>query len=76
VALMTDGAGSLMRLKQMLPIRTRFVLDYFHVAMKLRHIDQCIGADSAASAVAGWVPIRTLRPLRFPARLFVDWAAR
>jgi hypothetical protein len=43
VALMTDGAGSLMRLKQMLPIRTRFVLDYFHVAMKLRHIDQCIG---------------------------------
>src|ERR1017187_6467350 len=43
VALMTDGAGSLMRLKQMLPIRTRFVLDYFHVAMKLRHSDPGIG---------------------------------
>jgi hypothetical protein len=25
-------------------VPTRFVLDYFHVSMKLRHIDQCIGA--------------------------------
>jgi hypothetical protein len=40
---MTDGAESLLRLKALLPIRTRFVLDYFHVSMKLRHIDQCIG---------------------------------
>jgi hypothetical protein len=43
IALMTDGAESLLRLKALLPIRTRFVLDYFHVSMKLRHIDQCIG---------------------------------
>jgi len=27
----------------MLPMKTRFVLDYFHVAMKLRHIDQFVG---------------------------------
>jgi hypothetical protein len=27
-----------------LPVKTRFVLDYFQVSMKLRHIDQCIGA--------------------------------
>ena len=43
IALMTDGAESLLRLKPLLPVRTRFVLDYFHVSMKLRHIDQCIG---------------------------------
>ncbi len=43
IALMTDGAESLLRLKALLPIRTHFVLDYFHVSMKLRHIDQCIG---------------------------------
>src|ERR1022692_2442672 len=43
VVLMTDGAESLLRLKQLLPIPTRFVLDYFHVAMKMRHVDQCIG---------------------------------
>jgi hypothetical protein len=43
VNLMTDGAGSLLRLQRMLPMKTRFVLDYFHVAMKLRHIDQCVG---------------------------------
>jgi hypothetical protein len=42
-ALMTDGAESLVRLKSLLPVPTRFVLDYFHVSMKLRHIDQCIG---------------------------------
>jgi hypothetical protein len=41
---MTDGAESLLRLKAILPIPTRFVLDYFHVSMKLRHIDQCLGA--------------------------------
>ena len=40
---MTDGAGSLLRPKQLLPIPTRFVLDYFHVAMKIRHVDLCIG---------------------------------
>jgi hypothetical protein len=40
---MTDGAESLLRLKSLLPVPTRFVLDYFHVSMKLRHIDQCIG---------------------------------
>jgi hypothetical protein len=40
---MTDGAGLLMRVKRMLPFKTRYVLDYFHIAMKLRHIDQCIG---------------------------------
>ena len=40
---MTDGAGSLMRLKRMLPFKTRYVLDYFHIAMKIRHVDQCIG---------------------------------
>jgi hypothetical protein len=44
IALMTDGAESLLRLKAFLPVPTRFVLDYFHVSMKLRHIDQCIGA--------------------------------
>jgi hypothetical protein len=42
-ALMTDGAESLLRLKKLLPIPTRSVLDYFHVAMKVRHADQCIG---------------------------------
>jgi hypothetical protein len=42
-ALMTDGAESLLRLKQLLQIPTKFVLDYFHVAMKVRHVDQCIG---------------------------------
>jgi hypothetical protein len=40
---MTDGAESLLRLKKLLPVPTRPVLDYFHVAMKVRHIDQCIG---------------------------------
>jgi hypothetical protein len=44
IALMTDGAESLLRLRAYLPVPTRFVLDYFHVSMKLRHIDQCIGA--------------------------------
>jgi hypothetical protein len=44
IALMTDGAESLLRLKAFMPVPTRFVLDYFHVSMKLRHIDQCIGA--------------------------------
>src|ERR1017187_1429693 len=43
VNLMTDGAASHLRLQRMLPMKTRFVLDYFHVAMKLRHIDQCVG---------------------------------
>ena len=43
VNVMTDGAGSLLRLKAMLPMKTRFALDYFHVAMKLRHIDQSVG---------------------------------
>jgi hypothetical protein len=42
-ALMTDGAESLLRLKALLPVPTRLVLDYFHVAMKVRHADQCIG---------------------------------
>jgi hypothetical protein len=42
IALMTDGAESLLRLKAFMPVPTRFVLDYFHVSMKLRHIDQCI----------------------------------
>jgi len=41
---MTDGAESLLRLRTFLPVPTRFVLDYFHVSMELRHIDQCIGA--------------------------------
>lgn len=44
IALMTDGAESLLRLRAFLPVPTRFVLDYFHVSMKLRHLDQCIGA--------------------------------
>jgi hypothetical protein len=44
IALMTDGAESLLRLKAFMPVPTRFVLDYFHVSMKLRHIDHCIGA--------------------------------
>jgi hypothetical protein len=39
---MTDGAESLLRLKKLLPVPTRLVLDYFHVAMKVRHADQCI----------------------------------
>jgi hypothetical protein len=43
VNVMTDGAWSLLRLKTMLPMKTRFVLDYFHIAMKLRHIDQSVG---------------------------------
>ena len=42
-ALMTDGAESLLRLKKLIPVPTRLVLDYFHVAMKVRHADQCIG---------------------------------
>jgi hypothetical protein len=41
---MTDDAESLLRLRDFLPLPTRFVLEYFHVSMKLRHIDQCIGA--------------------------------
>jgi len=40
---MTDGAESLLRLRAFLPVSTRFLLDYFHVSMKLRHLDQCIG---------------------------------
>jgi hypothetical protein len=44
IALMTDGAESLLRLRAYLLVPTRFVLDYFHVSMNLRHIDQCIGA--------------------------------
>jgi hypothetical protein len=40
---MTDGAESLLRLKKLLPVPTRLVLDYFRVAMKVRHADQCIG---------------------------------
>jgi hypothetical protein len=43
IALMTDGAESLLRLKSLIPVPKRFVLDYFHVSMKLRHLDQCIG---------------------------------
>ena len=43
IALIADGAESLLRLKPLLPVHTRFVLDHFHVSMKLRHIDQCIG---------------------------------
>ena len=42
--MMTDGAESLLRLKPLLPMPTRFVLNYFHVSMKLRHIDQCLSA--------------------------------
>jgi hypothetical protein len=42
-ALMTDGAESLLRLRKLIPVPTRLVLDYFHVAMKVRHADQCIG---------------------------------
>jgi hypothetical protein len=41
--LMTDGAESLLRLKKFIPVQTRPVLDYFHVAMKMRHADQCLG---------------------------------
>ena len=41
---MIDDAESLLRLRDFLPVPTRFVLEYFHVSMKLRHIDQCIGA--------------------------------
>jgi len=52
-ALMTDGAESLLRLKRLLPIQTRFVLDYFHVAMKVRHIDQCIGRIALCSLSPG-----------------------
>src|SRR5450631_233733 len=37
--LMTDGAESLLRLKKFIPVPTRPVLDYFHVAMKMRHAD-------------------------------------
>jgi hypothetical protein len=44
IALMTDGAESLLRLRAFLPVPTRFVLDYFHVSMKLRHVDRWIGA--------------------------------
>ena len=40
---MTDGVESLLRLQKPLPVPTRLVLDYFHVAMKMRHADQCIG---------------------------------
>lgn len=44
IALMTDGAESLLRRGAYLQAPRRFVLDYFHVSMKLRQIDQCIGA--------------------------------
>jgi hypothetical protein len=44
IALMTDDAESLLRLRAFLSVPTRFALDYFHVSMKLGHIDQCIGA--------------------------------
>src|SRR5277367_619284 len=52
-ALMTDGAESLLRLKSLLPIQTHLVLDYFHVAMKPRHIDQCIGGIPPISLSPG-----------------------
>src|SRR5580658_8054504 len=37
------GRRIAIRLKKPLPIPTRYVLDYFHVATKVRHADQCIG---------------------------------
>jgi hypothetical protein len=49
---MTDGAGSLLRLKTMLSMKIRFGLDYFSVAFKLRHIDRS----------AGRIPPSRLRP--------------
>jgi len=42
-ALMTDGAESLLRSRKLIPVPTRLVLDYFHVATKVRHADQSIG---------------------------------
>jgi hypothetical protein len=39
---MTEGDESLLRLRKRIPVPTRLVLDYFHVAMKVRHADQCI----------------------------------
>jgi hypothetical protein len=35
IALMTDSAGSFFEARTFLPVKTRFVLDYFHVSMKL-----------------------------------------
>jgi hypothetical protein len=63
IALMTDGAESLLRLRSFLPVPTRFVLDYFHVSMKLRHIDQSTMGDGdkkdaeflPASSKAPWI---------------------
>jgi hypothetical protein len=46
IALMTDGAESLLRLRSFLPVPTRFVLNYFHVSMKLRHLDQTKSAGA------------------------------
>jgi hypothetical protein len=48
------GSSSL-RLKDLLSIPTRCVLDYFHVAMKVRHVDHA-SAESHASAFHRMVP--------------------
>ena len=40
--LMAYGAELLPRLKEFLP-SPHCVLDYFHMAIKVRHVDQCIG---------------------------------
>jgi hypothetical protein len=62
--LMTHGAESLLRLKEYLPIPTRRVLDYFHVAMKVRHVDQCIGRIPPYRFFTGWFPLRAPRPIQ------------
>ena len=51
IALLTDGAESLLRLGAFLPVPTRFVLDYLHASMKLRHLEQCI---DALTQCQGW----------------------
>ena len=73
--LMTDGAESLLRLKEYLPIPTRRVLDYFHVAMKVRHVDQCIGRIPPYRFFTEWFPLRAPRPIQLFARIPMEWAA-
>src|SRR4030088_714312 len=53
--LMTDGAESLLRLKGLLPLPPRLVLDYFHLSMKVRHVASA-SAESHPSAFDRMVP--------------------
>ena len=75
-ALMTDGAESLLRLRKLIPVPTRLVLDYFHVAMKIRHADQCIGRIPPYRFSPNGSVFEALRPLQLSTRVPLERPAR